>query len=622
MKLKYIIIIFITGLLSIHSFGQDRYDKIRSDLETLSKTEEGLNKTVQINLSSSSIQTFVRGIAETHQLNVNIDPSLNFNVVNNFSDAKVIDVFVFICKEYNLDIEVIGSIISIQKFANIPIKAKAKIIDLSFDNTSNLISFNLNNDSLSAVTQKITELTGQNIVLASGLEGQRVNGFNKNSNVNNALENLALSNNLKITKTKEGFIFIEPSNPNNNNQSQNFGGNFDYSIDNNGLIDIKANNAETSKILQQISSELNKNYFLYTNPKTKSTINIKGATYEEVLTYLLNGSSLTFNVIDEIYLIGSSNDGQLQSSKLIKLKNRRVDSLIAFIPKGIKGTLILSEFPELNAIIATGSGVEIGRLEQFINSLDVVVPVVNIEIIIAEVNDTKKLSTGLSAGLSSNGAPQTTSGTVLPGVNLNLSTDAINDVVSGINGLGIINLGKITPDFYLQIEAMETNGDLKVESTPSLATLNGHSASLKVGEKTYYLQRTNNFFGSQIPQSAITQTWEPVEANLEIKITPMVSEGEQVTLDINVEESNFVNLVSGDTVPPGTITREFKSMVRVRNGDLILLGGLDRKLNRDETSGIPLLSRIPIIKWFFSNRIKEKTRDKLTIFIRPTISYK
>lgn len=608
--------------MSIHSFGQDRYDKIRSDLETLSKTEEGLNKTVQINLSSSSIQTFVRGIAETHQLNVNIDPSLNFNVVNNFSDAKVIDVFVFICKEYNLDIEVIGSIISIQKFANIPIKAKAKIIDLSFDNTSNLISFNLNNDSLSAVTQKITELTGQNIVLASGLEGQRVNGFNKNSNVNNALENLALSNNLKITKTKEGFIFIEPSNPNNNNQSQNFGGNFDYSIDNNGLIDIKANNAETSKILQQISSELNKNYFLYTNPKTKSTINIKGATYEEVLTYLLNGSSLTFNVIDEIYLIGSSNDGQLQSSKLIKLKNRRVDSLIAFIPKGIKGTLILSEFPELNAIIATGSGVEIGRLEQFINSLDVVVPVVNIEIIIAEVNDTKKLSTGLSAGLSSNGAPQTTSGTVLPGVNLNLSTDAINDVVSGINGLGIINLGKITPDFYLQIEAMETNGDLKVESTPSLATLNGHSASLKVGEKTYYLQRTNNFFGSQIPQSAITQTWEPVEANLEIKITPMVSEGEQVTLDINVEESNFVNLVSGDTVPPGTITREFKSMVRVRNGDLILLGGLDRKLNRDETSGIPLLSRIPIIKWFFSNRIKEKTRDKLTIFIRPTISYK
>ncbi|MCI5055090.1 MAG: hypothetical protein MRY83_03220 [Flavobacteriales bacterium] len=617
MKINIFILSFLFLMTSVSA--QDRFDDIRAELVNLAKTEEGLNQKVQINLNGSSIQTFVRGLAATHKLNVNIDPSLSFNVVNNFSDANLIDVFVFICKEYNLDIDVIGSIISIQKYQRPPVATIRKRVRVTYSEAEGL-SFELNNDSLGRVAQKITELTGQNIVLESGVEGLMVSGFNKNSSIQSAIENLALSNALKVSKTKDGFFYIEKV---IQNQSGNVNGgrNFSFNIQDE-KIDISATNTESSKILEDVSKAMGKNYFLYSKPTSKSSINLSGASYEDFLTYMLNGSNLSYNVVDEVYLIGPSTNGQLQSSKLIKLKNRRVDSLLAFVPKGIKGGLILSEFPELNAIIATGSGVEINRLEQFISSLDVVVPVVNIEILIAEVNDSKKLSTGLSAGLSSNGAPSTTQGTVLPGIGLNLSTDAINDVVSGINGLGIVNLGNISPNFYLQIEALETNGDLKIESTPSLATLNGHTASLKVGEKTYFLQRTNNFVGAQIPISAVTQTWEPVEANMEIKITPMVSEGEQVTLDISVEESNFVNLISGDTVPPGTVTRQFKSMLRARNGDMILLGGLDRKLNRDETSGFPLLSRIPIIKWFFSNRTKEKTRDKLTIFIRPTISYK
>ena len=54
---------------------------------------------------------------------------------------------------------------------------------------------------------------------------------------------------------------------------------------------------------------------------------------------------------------------------------------------------------------------------------------------------------------------------------------------------------------------------------------------------------------------------------------------------------------------------------------MVLLGGLEEKATRESGSGVPFLSRIPVIKWFFSSRTKEKSRSKLNIFIKPTVIY-
>ena len=59
----------------------------------------------------------------------------------------------------------------------------------------------------------------------------------------------------------------------------------------------------------------------------------------------------------------------------------------------------------------------------------------------------------------------------------------------------------------------------------------------------------------------------------------------------------------------------------IKNGEMILLGGLDELKKEDSGSGTPLLSRIPIIKWFFSSRKKGKNNSKLHIFIKPTVVY-
>ena len=89
-------------------------------------------------------------------------------------------------------------------------------------------------------------------------------------------------------------------------------------------------------------------------------------------------------------------------------------------------------------------------------------------------------------------------------------------------------------------------------------------------------------------------------------------------MEIHVKQSTFTTRIS-PTAPPGTINRDFKSLLRIKNNEMIMLGGLEEKGSDETGSGLPLLSRIPVLKWFFGTRSKTKKDNKLTLFIRPVV---
>ena len=154
-----------------------------------------------------------------------------------------------------------------------------------------------------------------------------------------------------------------------------------------------------------------------------------------------------------------------------------------------------------------------------------------------------------------------------------------------------------------------------------MVTLNGHEASSSIGETNYYFEQNNRLINSGINDNILQSgTWKATEANLSINIKPLVSKDENVTLTVSVEKSSFLGR-AGENAPPGKSTQKFESMIRVKNNEMVLLGGLDELDNENSGTGTPLLSRIPIIKWFFSSRSKRKEKSKLHIFIKPTVIY-
>ncbi|AWX45725.1 Type II secretion system protein D [Flagellimonas maritima] len=295
------------------------------------------------------------------------------------------------------------------------------------------------------------------------------------------------------------------------------------------------------------------------------------------------------------------------------------EALVNILPDEIKSNLDVRVDFELNSFLVSGPAANIERFKNFIKKIDRPVPVVLIEVMIIEVKKSSIVETGISWGIGDESLE--TKGKLFPETDLTLGAKTVNKVIGGFDGFGSFNIGKVVPDFFATIKALEENGNIKIRSTPKLSTLNGHRANLSIGETTYYVITNQNFFGSQIPTTSEVRNYAPIDAELGVSIKPLVSGDGQVTLEINVVQSDFSGERIEEDAPPGLTSREFSSIIRMQNQDLAILGGLEEKIKNDSGSGVPLLARIPVLKWLFSKRKREDTKQKLTILIKPTVIY-
>lgn len=637
---------------------KDRFEILEKKMRKLSKRElPGLKDVADFSVSGVSIQEFLRGLAESNNLNISVDPTLQIRIVNNFTNEKVSNILLFLCKEYDLDIRFVGSIMSFYKYSPDPlpfVPLPPKEIKVTYNAYNDKLHLDLQGDSLYKVSRKITQVSKKNVVLANGIDNRIIGVYIEDMPFESALDKMAYSNKLRVVKTADNFYLLEPVSENEGNQSGNgsrnkkkqpnqipnsysnnysnnnstngngngqASGSFDFEVVNDSIakrqyISIDAENTSIAEIIKEVSKESKLSYFMFSEPKGNTTAKIDRLSYDEVISFLLQGTEHTFRKDNDIYLIGDRSLEGLRNTRVLQLQNRSAEIILENIPADLKKGVDIKLFKELNSLILSGSGPQISDIESFIKLLDKVVPVIHIEVILVNVNKTHTIKTGISAGLDSS---KKTGGTVFPGLDFTLGAASVNSLLSQLQSNNIFNLGRVTPKFYVSLSALEQNGNINVQSTPKLSTLNSHEASLKIGSKRYYELATQNTLGSLTPSVTRTVQYNQVEANLAIKITPTVSGDEQITLDIEVENSDFTDIPPQG--PPPTSTSSFKSMIRVRNEEMIVLGGLERVEKRDQGSGVPLLSRIPVIKWLFSSRTRTKTKTKQLVFIRPTIIY-
>ncbi len=244
---------------------------------------------------------------------------------------------------------------------------------------------------------------------------------------------------------------------------------------------------------------------------------------------------------------------------------------------------------------------------------------VSLDIIIVDAQNSKRSEIGLTAGIGEDPS-RTTVSTANGGIALQWGAVDINNLINRFNNFTGVNIGKVPDEFYANLKLLEEIGTVELRSMPRLATLNGHLVTLKSGETQYYKESQNNIIGTQNPITSESYLWKSVEANMDIQITPFVSSDNQITLEISIEQSEFLGREEKDA-PPGVATRKFNAIVRVGSEDMILLGGIERNSVENINSGLPFLARIPIIKWFFGQTINSKSSHKLSVFIKPTVSY-
>ncbi|HEY6162912.1 MAG TPA: hypothetical protein VI112_16905, partial [Bacteroidia bacterium] len=524
------------------SYAQDRFVAIEKKLEELRKDVPGLDDKVELSVNGVSIQDFIRGLAASNNLNVSVDPALTGKIFNNFSNVTVSEVLIFLCRKYDLDVNFIGSIMSFSQYVPPPKEAPKyvpKQLKISYDSLTNYLSFDFFNDTLSAVAKELTRLTGRNMIIAPDLGNKLVSGFIRNLPLNEALAKLAFANELVITPSDNdrNYLIEKPGKTTQNNKN-NGGANapmpngLNITLEGNNLVSVDAYNVPIADVLNAVSEKMHFNYFLFSSPAGNTTVTIANASYDEFLEYLLNGTDYTFKKENDVYLIGERNLERLRSTKVFQFRYRTLEKVIDLIPTELKKNVEIKAFPDQNSLVLSGSEPKINEIMSFLLEIDRLVPMVVIEVIIVDVSNSKTVSTGITAGLGNK--PVSTTGTVFPGIDLTLNSSTLNEVISGINGLGILNLGNVTPNFYLTLKALETEGVLKLHSTPKLATLNGSTAKLSIGKTEYYLEKQSSTVGVQNPFPITTENYKSVTADLSLTITPIVSGDEQITLEIDV----------------------------------------------------------------------------------------
>lgn len=610
--------------------------QLRATFDSLSVKSKGLNNRLQLNVSGISTHELITSVSMENNLNFIIDPGLNQLVSYNFYDALVKDMLVFLYLNYEIEYDFVGTIIYAKKRKKPEIVQviQAKQLDIKYNPSNNFLSVDLKNDTLYSVFNEITRQTGLNFVLHPDLRDRKINSFVLNRPLEQVIDMIAQSNAFAVSKDEKGNFQVnfppkEDLNINGNNQNKkNSTGtrltpNSNPSIlvtkANDNKVNIQAYNSDLMDLIRIVSDETSSHYVLYSEINGKVTLDVTDVTFGELLTRVFNGSKYGFKSDNGLFVIGEHKMEGLRTTELIRLENRTIENVKTAIPKELISDLEISEFVELNALIATGNQRSVYELKRFISSIDVVVPMVQIDVMLIVSRVGSTVQTGIKAGLKE--APTNTSGTIFPEVDVELGATTLNQILSSISGFGFLNLGQVTENFYVSLQALESNNVIDIESTPRISTLNGHQAKISIGETTYY-QETQVNVQTTINNQGVLQSkiWKSIDANLSVVIKPFVSADEHVTLSITVDQNDFSGKVD-PTAPPNATTQKFESLVRVKNGEIILLGGLEEKTKTQSGSGVPFLSRIPVIRWFFGNRSKTREKSKLHILIRPTVTY-
>lgn len=630
--MKFILTTLFLLFIGLSAYSQQYNETtLRAQLDSLSKKYTGYSNAVQLNVSGIPLTELLNSIALENNLNISIDPSFNQAISYNFFDAQVKDVLVFVYENFDVEYQFVGSILSIKKRGikkEIVLPTPERKINITYNPSNEFLSVDLKNDSLSKVVQSITQLSGKNIVLAPEVRDKPISAYFLNRPFDQVFEMIAKANGLESNKDENGFYYLyAPAKTDKTTPTTGFkpnASNFEQTgvqITKNdfGTLDIIANNAELLDIIRLSADQYGAHYFLYNKPEGRASFDIKNVTFPELLELVLNGTKYAYREDERVFLIGENKTEGLRVTELIRLENRTIENVKLAIPKDYANELEINEFMELNGLIVTGPSRKINELKGFLSSIDIVVPMVQIDVMIVLSERGSTVQSGIKGGLKPN--PTTTTGTVFPEVNIEAGSQTLNNILDAINGFGVFNLGNVTENFYLSLQLLETNNVVDVESTPKITTLNGHAANISIGETTYYQETQVDVQNSVVNQGVLTsRIWKSIDANLTVKIKPYVSSDETVTLSITVTQDDFGAKVD-PSAPPNITKQTFESVVRVKNGEVVLLGGLDRKRNNNSGSGIPWISRVPILRWFVSSRQKVKLKSKLHIIIRPTVTY-
>ncbi len=310
---------------------------------------------------------------------------------------------------------------------------------------------------------------------------------------------------------------------------------------------------------------------------------------------------------------------ELQYTRRIQLENRPVQEMQEKVTDMLSedGKVIIDE--ETNSLMVVDQVSKVKEMESFLRAIDVkTVAQVRIEAKFVEMTDEAEKQIGINwdytgsfngQEFSSNMVPQlsdlTAGGVQVPGGGMQL------DLVKGTQNLGA------------RMQFLEKEGLVNLISSPNVVTRNQQEAKLVIKNEQSYVADYETSSAEGVV--TVTPVIETLADGITLTATPLIGQGDIIQLKIKptLEIATLgtpISTPNGNIYTPTTDIREAELNVALRDGQTLIIGGLNREQASSSNNSVPLLGKIPLIgKLFFSQNKDSRENRKITIFLTANI---
>jgi len=399
-------------------------------------------------------------------------------------------------------------------------------------------------------------------------------------------------------------------------------------------LDFK--DADIKNILRLIAEVSDLNIIVADEVTGKITMRLVDIPWDQALEIILQSKNLDKRQVGNVIRIApldalrKEDQARLEEQKSKERLEPMVNELIPVNYATAKEIMsqvksILSERGDVkvddrtNTLIVKDIAKNIPAVRNLVRFLDTKTPLVLIEARIIEANLSFQRELGVQWGMLMGGG-RLTAGGGSGGTTLGTAVNRVVDLAAvprgglGATGSGaagilaaVFSRGTIQ-EIDVTVSAHENQGNVKIISSPKIATLDNKEASIEQGLRIPYLKLTTEG----------TVTTDFIDANIKLTVTPHVTNDGTIKLTLKVKKDAPDQSIVVQGVP-SIDKKEAISEVLIRDGGVVAIAGIYSIQKNDQAEGVPLFNKIPLLGWLFKRENKEDTRKDLLIFVSPKL---
>ena len=270
-----------------------------------------------------------------------------------------------------------------------------------------------------------------------------------------------------------------------------------------------------------------------------------------------------------------------------------------------------------NSLVVAASPNDYQSLLGVIQKLDKRRRQVYVQATIAEISLSKLESLGVQTSLMAGGINASAAGAAVidPFNMLGSSSPQMAAIIKALSS----STNQRNSNLAVIVSALTSNGALNILSTPNILTSDNKEAEIFVGENVPFVGSIQTVGGSGTTQQSV----ERKDTGILLKITPQITEGDYIKMDVYQEISAIKpTATSTSTVNPSdliTTKRSAKTSVVVKSNETIVIGGLIGSKEQESINKVPFLGDIPLLGWLFKTKSTSVDKTNLIILLTPQV---